>query len=265
MENSEDHAELYKKYETKTNVRVSIVTVCFNSEKTIERTLKSVLDQYYKNIEYIIIDGLSSDRTVEICRSYEDKFKEAGIDYYIYSEKDSGIYDAMNKGVSKATGDIVGIINSDDIYEKDAAYMMAEAYDRENFDLAFANIRMILPSGKTFIKKARVRKYTTSRDWNHPTQFVKRSIYDEYRYKCENISDDMDFYFRVKKAGKKIIALDAVLADFTMGGVSSSIPIKEVPERIERRYKIYRQNGYSRFYFFECAAFEVIKYIGAKF
>ncbi len=246
------------------NIKVSIITVCYNSEKTIARTLDSVLSQTWKNIEYIIIDGLSTDKTVEICKSYEERFKEAGTDYRIYSEKDGGIYDAMNKGAKKATGDIVGMINSDDIYEPCAAELMAEAFVKEDFDLAWGDIRMILPSGKTFIKKARLRKYTTSRDWNHPTQFVRRSIYDEFRYKCENISDDMDLFFRVKKAGKKLFVINEVLADFTMGGVSSSIPVKEVPERINRRYRIYRQNGYSRFYFFECAAFEIIKYIGAK-
>ncbi len=245
-------------------VKVSIVTVCYNSEKTIERTLRSVLDQTYKNIEYLIIDGLSSDRTVEICESYRSRFEEAGMEYHIYSEKDNGIYDAMNKGAGRATGDIVGMINSDDIYEPEAAQIMAKAYEKEGFDLAWAHVRMILPSGKTFVKKGRLRKYTTSRDWNHPTQFVKRSLYDEYKYRCENISDDMDLWFRVKKAGKKLYVADAVLADFTMGGVSSSIPLKEVPERIGRRYRIYKQNGYSRFYFFECAAFEIIKYIGAK-
>ena len=73
------------------------------------------------------------------------------------------------------------------------------------------------------------------------------------------------FFFRVKKAGKKILVINEVLADFTMGGVSSSIPLREVPERIMRRYRIYVKNGYSRLYFFECAAFELIKYIGAKF
>lgn len=246
------------------DIKVSIITVCFNSEKTIERTLRSVLSQSFKNIEYIIIDGLSTDKTVEICKSYTSQFESAGMDYRIYSEKDNGIYDAMNKGAKKATGDIVGMINSDDIYEPEAVRLMAEAFERENFDLAWGDIRMILPSKKTFIKKARLRKYTTSRDWNHPTQFVKRSIYDEFQYRCENISDDMDLFFRVKKAGKKLFVINEVLADFTMGGVSSSIPLKEVPERIKRRYRIYRQNGFSRFYFFECAAFEIIKYIGAK-
>ena len=120
---------------------------------------------------------------------------------------------------------------------------------------------MCLRNGKTFVKKARFRQYTTSRDWNHPTQFVRRRVYDRFKYKCENISDDMDFYFKVKRAGMKICVINETLANFTMGGVSSRIPLKEVKERILRRYRIYRNNGYSRFYIFECVGFEIIKYI----
>ncbi|MCR5651463.1 MAG: glycosyltransferase [Lachnospiraceae bacterium] len=246
------------------DIKVSVVTVCKNSEKTIERTIRSILGQTYENIEYIIKDGQSEDDTLKICYGFEEEFKKRGIALKIISGPDGGIYDAMNKGIDEATGDIVGILNSDDTYENRTVQIMAEAYEKENFDLAFGDIRMVLPSGKTFIKKARLRAYTTSRDWNHPTQFVKRSIYDTYRYRCENISDDMDLYFKIKKDGKKIIVINEVLAQFMMGGVSSSIPIGEVGTRIRRRYRIYRQNGYSAFYIFECIGFEIVKYIGSK-
>lgn len=246
------------------DIKVSIVTICKNSEKTIEKTMRSVLCQTYKNIEYIIKDGGSEDDTLKICQSLLEEFEKNGMTMKIISSPDGGIYDAMNKGIDEATGDIVGILNSDDTYEKDTVRIMAQAFEKEDFDLAFGDIRMVLPSGKTFVKKARLRSYTTSRDWNHPTQFVKRSIYDTYRYRCENISDDMDLYFRIKKDGKKIIVINRVLAQFMMGGVSSNIPLRQVGERIARRYRIYRQNGYSAFYIFECVAFEIIKYIGSK-
>ncbi len=247
------------------DIKVSIVTVCKNSGKTIEKTIRSVLCQTYKNIEYIIKDGGSDDDTLEICRRFESEFEKNGMTMKILSSPDGGIYDAMNRGIDEATGDIVGIINSDDTYERETVEIMAEAFVKEDFDLAFGDIRMVLPSGRTFVKKARLRAYTTSRDWNHPTQFVKRSIYDTYRYRCENISDDMDLYFRIKKDGKKIIVINKVLAEFMMGGVSSRIPLREVGERIMRRYRIYRRNGYSALYFFECAGFEVVKYVGSKF
>lgn len=247
------------------NVRVSIITVCYNSSGTIARTIDSVLGQTYRNIEYIIVDGKSTDDTADIAEGYRRRFEEAGMAFIISSEPDRGIYDAMNKGIRKASGELIGIINSDDIYEKDAVRLMVGRYSKTHFALAYGDIRMILPSGKTFIKKARLRHYTTSRDWNHPTQFVRRDVYDRFMFRCENMSDDMDFFFRVKKAGYRIEVINEVLADFTMGGLSSSIPAREIPGRIKRRYRIYRQNGYSRFYIFECVAFEIIKYIGAKF
>lgn len=246
------------------DIRVSIITICRNSHDTIERTMRSVLAQTYKNAEYLIIDGASEDDTVSLAEGMRTAAEESGITLRVFSEPDRGIYDAMNKGIDRASGELVGMINSGDIYEPDAVRLMVQCYERTHFDLAYADIRMILPSGKTFIKKARLRKYTTSRDWNHPTQFVRRGVYDRFRYRCENMSDDMDFYFRVKKAGYRIEVINEVLADFSMGGISSSIPAGEIMPRIKRRYRIYRQNGYSRAYIFECAAFEIIKYIGAK-
>ena len=242
-------------------MKVSIITVVLNAEKTLERTISSVLAQTYDNIEYIIIDGKSTDNTLRIAEEYRGAFADKGYEYRIFSEHDRGIYDAMNKGVIRSTGELVGIINGDDWYEADAVEKMVKKYEREHYDLCFADIRMHMRNGTTFIKKARLRRYTTSRDWNHPTQFVRRRVYDRFKYKCENISDDMDFYFKVKRSGMKICVINEVLANFTMGGVSSRIPLGEVKTRILRRYRIYRNNGYSRLYIFECVGFEVIKYL----
>ena len=91
-------------------MKVSIITVCYNSKEFIQHAIDSVLNQTYSNIEYIIIDGNSTDGTVDIVNSYGDKISK------FVSEKDKGIYDAMNKGLSYVTGDVVGILNSDDFY-----------------------------------------------------------------------------------------------------------------------------------------------------
>ena len=244
---------------------ISIITVCYNAEQTISKTIESVLSQTYRDIEYIIIDGASKDRTLEIAESYRKEFEARGILYKIFSEIDKGIYDAMNKGISKAQGELVGIINADDWYEDIACEEMAKKYESELFDLCFADIRMHMNGGATFIKKARLRSYVTSRDWNHPTQFVRREVYDSYRFRCRNISDDMELYFRIRKAGYRIAVIHKTLANFQMGGVSNKIPLSEVLPRIQRRYEIYRENGYSPFYMIECVGFEVIKYLAAKF
>ncbi len=240
---------------------VSIITVCFNSEKTVARTVESVLAQTAGKIEYLIVDGGSTDRTLEIIESYRPRFEEKGYILDIKSEPDKGIYDAMNKGIDRAHGDIIGIINSDDWYEPEAVSTMITTFEKTGCDLAFADIRMHMRDGKTFIKHAKVRKYTTSRDWNHPTQFVGKKVYEKFRYRCRDISDDMDLYFKVKRAGYKIVAVPKVLADFQMGGVSSRIPAKEIIPRIKRRFRIYRENDYSFLYIFECVAFELIKYV----
>ncbi len=223
--------------------------------------MESVLGQTLMPSEYIIIDGLSIDRTLEIAGSYTESFRKKGTELRIFSEKDNGIYDAMNKGIDKARGDIIGIINSDDYYEPEAVEVMTDTFEKEGCDLAFADIRMHMTNGTSFVKKARVRNYTTSRDWNHPTQFVASYVYEKFRFRCRDISDDMDLYFRIKKAGMKIVAVNRVLADFTMGGVSNRIPAREIIPRIKRRYRIYRENGYSRLYILECVGFELIKFL----
>ena len=97
-------------------MKISIITVCFNSSKTICDTIDSVLKQNYKNIEYILVDGNSKDNTVEIIKKYETIFRKNGMDYIWVSEVDNGIYDAINKGIKMATGDIIGILNSDDLF-----------------------------------------------------------------------------------------------------------------------------------------------------
>ena len=104
---------------------VSIITVCWNSEKYIRDTIESVLNQTYKNIQYIIIDGKSTDKTLSIIDEYKERF---GDRLTLVSEKDSGIYNAMNKGLALVKGELVGIINSDDYYELDAVEKMVEQY-----------------------------------------------------------------------------------------------------------------------------------------
>ncbi|MCR5747808.1 MAG: glycosyltransferase [Lachnospiraceae bacterium] len=248
------------------DIKVSVITICLNAEKTISDTFEAMLAQTYTGpIEYIVKDGCSSDRTLDIAESYRERFEQRGIEFKLVSEPDDGIYYAMNQAIDLTTGEIVGMINADDRYEPVCIKAVVDKYIETGFDLCFGDLKVVLSSGKSIIKKARYRKYTTSRDWNHPTQFVKRSVYDKFRFRCLNISDDMDLYFAVKKTDAKIVVINEVLADFTIGGVSTKIPVRQIPERIKRRYMVYRINGYSRFYIFECIGFELVKFLGANF
>lgn len=239
---------------------ISIITVCYNSEKTLAKTIESVLQQTYEAVEYIIVDGNSSDHTVEIAESYVEKFQNRGYQYRILSEQDKGIYDAMNKGIHMATGELVGIINSDDWYEPIALEKVADCYLETAFDMFYADIR-IHKKNKQVIKHSRMRKLVVSRDWNHPTTFIKRSVYDQYQYKLESIHDDWDLYLRIRKAGYHIEIRNEVLANFQFGGVSNERSLRKSYIRGKARYKIYRNNGYSRLYLLECLFIEAVKFL----
>ena len=111
-------------------MKISIVTVTLNSEKTLERTIKSVLGQNYSDVEYIIIDGGSTDGTLNIIEKYKDKISK------VISEKDNGLYDAMNKGIKLSTGDIVGILNSDDFfYNEEVLSIVANSFEDKEIKL----------------------------------------------------------------------------------------------------------------------------------
>lgn len=243
-------------------MKISIITVAYNSENCIARTIESVLAQTYDNIEYWIIDGKSSDRTVEIAESYRTAFAAKGISYTIISEPDNGIYDAMNKGIRLATGDVIGLLNSDDTYEPQALQTVVETFDRTNCELMYADIRIHKPDGSSFIKKARLRKFETSRDWNHPTTFVRAEVYKANPFRNLGIHDDYGFFLQMKRQGRRIVTVDKVLANFKMGGASNKKSLKAAIKRIRDRYQYcYRINSYSRWYLIECVAIEAAKMI----
>lgn len=247
--------------DSKKQPRVSIITVTYNSEKTLAVAMESVLNQTVSPYEYIIVDGQSTDKTVEIAEGYKDAFEQKNIRLTVISEKDEGIYDAMNKGIKLASGDIVGMINSDDYYEPIAVGTVLLAYEEEKFDLFYADLRMIKPDGTSFIKHSRDRKYATSRDWNHPTTFITKEMYGRFLYRNDTIHDDYDLILRLKKAGAKTCVVNEVLANFVMNGVSHERKLSKAFDRMKIKYEIYRRNGYSPLYFIECFAVEMGKLI----
>lgn len=241
---------------------ISVITISYNSQETIGRTIESVLRQGFHSIEYIIIDGNSSDATVSIAESYRERMEAQGIRYRIYSEPDAGIYDAMNKGIRLAEGDIIGILNSGDWYEDNTVKTVTKVFDKKQCDLVFGNIRLHRVKGGTLIKKARIRKFQTSRDWNHPTMFVRAELYKKNPFLCKGVHDDYGFYLKMVKQDVKITILDRVLANFEMGGISNNKSLKSAKKRIMDRYQwCYRINGYSRWYMLECILTETAKMI----
>ena len=131
---------------------VSIITVSYNSSKTIKETIESVLNQSYQNFEYILVDGNSTDGTVEIIKSYEQKFKEKGIAFKWKSEDDTGIYDAWNKGVKMADGTWIAFLGSDDVYELDAIQCYYDYIDKNNEELNYVSSKVKIINNKLIDK-----------------------------------------------------------------------------------------------------------------
>lgn len=243
-------------------ILVSIITVSFNSENTIRKTIESILNQTYPYIEYRIVDGLSSDDTVSIAHEYDEQFASRGMKYIVTSEKDNGIYDAMNKGIKDASGKVIGIINSDDWYESNAIETVINTYKRTNFDYYYADIKLVKEDGSVIVKHSKKDHIVTSRHWNHPSCFVTKQLYDELGvFLCEGIHDDFDFFLRVKKAEKKIIIENKIIANFKVGGISNEKSFRKCKKRCTDRFRCYRNNRYSPLYFFECMIIEVAKYL----
>ena len=163
------------------NLKISIITVSFNSEETIKTTLNSVLNQNFKNIEHIIIDGKSTDNTIQIVKKYSHIKK-------IVSEPDNGIYDAMNKGIKIATGDIIGFLNSDDFFANDNVLSRVASTFINNSNLQGCYADLIYTDKKDISKTIRYWKSNNfvsglfSKGWcpPHTTFFVKRSIYEKF-------------------------------------------------------------------------------------
>lgn len=201
-------------------MKVSIVTICKNSEKTIERTIKSVINQTYHNIEYIIVDGLSTDRTMEIVENYKKFIAK------IICEKDSGIYNAMNKGIEATSGDIVGIINSDDWYEENAIEKVVDAFEKENVDVVYGDTYIWQNQYNNILSKSKGidDNIWISIPFAHPSMFAKKNIYEKYGLYDENykIAADCKWILNSYIRGINFRQISEALANFSVGGISTT-------------------------------------------
>lgn len=224
----------------------SIITVSFNSEKTIRNTLESVLNQTETNFEYIIVDGKSKDSTLEIIKSYEQKFKEKGISYRWISEEDNGIYEAINKGISLSKGTLIGLLNSDDWYELDALQNIKNNFIKTNADFIHGNMNLYSIK-KEFIKRLKPKDkkaLTRKMPFFHPTCFISKKVYNVLKgYSLDyKICADYDFIIKIIKNDFKVTCIDKVITNFTMGGVSTT----EVKKALKESHQIRVNNGYSK-------------------
>lgn len=221
----------------------SIITVCFNSEKTIERTIQSVLHQSFKDYEYIIVDGASGDKTIDIIHKYEPLFK--GKMKWI-SEPDQGIYDAMNKGIKAAKGELVGIVNSDDYYELDALSKIMQAYKGYDYSIIYGLLRTV-SEGKEVMVYLKNHEFLEKDMIAHPACFVTRKIYEKYgMYSLKYpYSADYEFMLRMKKEREiRFIESYEVISNFSLDGASGSVRAYRDTLRLQHEYHLIESREY---------------------
>lgn len=193
---------------------ISIITIVYNGEKFLERTINSIVNQTYPNIEYIIIDGGSEDRTLEIIKKYEDKIS------FWKSEPDKGIADAFNKGIFCANGSIIGFVNADDWYENDTIEKIVIHFDSNS-----------VVYGDVQFWEENIKKHRTYSDHNklvhgmtiaHPTVFVKKEVYEQFGFFNLDYKIAMDYEFMLRLFLNKVsfYNINSIIVNMSLGGLS---------------------------------------------
>lgn len=231
-------------------MKISIITITYNSAKTLKDTLKSVLKQTYSNLEYIIVDGASKDNTLSVIKKYEPLFN--GRIKWI-SEPDKGLYDAMNKGINMATGELVGILNSDDYFtSNDIIQKIAEVFQQDTLiDAVYGDVHFVHPndlnkcvryySSKVFKRNLMRMGFMPA----HPSFYIRRECFEKYGlYKTDyKVAADFEFLLRViynAKIKTKYLPIDMVT--MRTGGASTS-GFESHKQIMKEHLRAFRENG----------------------
>lgn len=204
-------------------MKISIITITYNSAKTLQRALKSVEGQTYADIEHVLVDGASTDGTRELIEAYAKKHKNVRF----VSESDEGIYNALNKGIRMATGDVIGFLHSDDVlFAPDSIEHIAAAFQSEDVDVVYGDLQ--------YCRGNRVVRHWQSNSFNpcslkygwmppHPTVYVRHKVYEEVGPYDEwfRISADYDMMLRIFSAGYKSQYIPEVIVSMEIGGASN--------------------------------------------
>jgi len=231
-------------------MKFSLITVTFNSGMTLRDTIQSVLSQSYDDIEYIIIDGLSTDDTMDIIKEYEPQF--SGRMHWV-SEEDCGLYDAMNKGIKMATGDIIGVLNSDDFFtHSDVLKKVVERFENdEALDAVYGDVHFVKSnnlnkcvryySSKIFRRKLMRLGFMPA----HPSFYMRKRCFDEFGlYRTDyKIAADFEFLLRaIFKGNIKIEYMPVDMVTMRMGGASTS-GMESHKRIMEEHLRAFRENG----------------------
>lgn len=231
-------------------MKLSLITITYNSERTITDTLESVLTQTYSDIEYLVIDGNSKDNTLSIIKEYETQFN--GRMKWI-SEPDKGIYDAMNKGIRMATGDIIGILNSDDLFfDNNVLKDIVHTFDCNDIDCLYGNLKFVDATDTN--KVVRIWKGSQHypngflKGWHpaHPTFYVRREVYEKYGVFDTSFDVSADFELMLRFIEKNKISnlyLDRDFVKMRIGGESTG-SLKKIILGNKNVLQAFKKNGF---------------------
>lgn len=202
-------------------MKYSIVTISYNEEKRIAETIESILNQTFSNFEYIIIDGKSDDRTVEIANNYCCLFEKRGISYKIFSEKDSGLYNAMNKALNYVTGDYTLFLNAGDSFDCEDVLQSVDECNNENADVIYGRTRYIL---NQFERVDEAKDYNGLKEcmpFCHQSVFAKTCLLKKYGFDEQyRIAADYNLFVQLYTDGVKFERISTVISKFPEGGLS---------------------------------------------
>ena len=230
-------------------MKISIVTVCYNSSLTILDTLESVKNQNFKDYEYIVVDGGSKDKTLQILKSYSN------IIDILVSEEDNGIYDAMNKGISLCTGDIIGILNSDDVYANSNVLVnVAKAFNKfKEIDVVYGNIFYVESKNLDKVVRKWISKDYYSDFFDngnvppHPSVFIKRNIYKKFgKFNLKySLAADYEFLLRIFKKNKVSSKyLNIFMIKMRLGGATNKT-FKNIVKGNFEIFNAWKENGFN--------------------
>lgn len=227
-------------------MKVSIITTCYNREKTIAQAIESVLGQDYPDIEYIVVDGASTDGSFKVVRSYGSRITK------VISERDGGMYEAINKGIKMATGEIVGLLHSDDfLFHPHIISEIVERFKQTSADMVYGNGLFVDAQETDKVirdwRSGNYRRWKVRLGWLplHPTVYIKRSAIDQYGLYNENykIAADSDFLVRyLYKAHLKVEYLGKYVVRMRMGGLSTDSQKRKAMWKED--VEMFRENGF---------------------
>lgn len=231
----------------KDKIKISVITVCYNAVDVIEETIRSVLKQTYRNLEYIIVDGQSNDGTLDVIHRYETN---AGVRYI--SEPDAGIYDAMNKGSMLAGGDYIQFLNAGDIFADELVIeKIVAGLGKTNADVLYGNTIYCYPDGSTSIRVygqfcSSLFYYLLGDCINHQAIFARRECFLKHRFDLNyQICADREWMIRLKKDGYRFKALDMIICEYSLDENSASIQNRDIYfEEAARCVKEHLKIGY---------------------